>query len=128
MDGKYLLFQEHKAVAEVCKLSPRITLKSFKCTRCKMWLGFFEYFCVFCCMWRYKNLLWMVCMWRHQNSNFKTMSSMQLHVVYLCFMTTPNKFSQEISLISFTCPRDFGKVIGSRIISHVFWRVKLVHY
>ena len=63
-------------------------------------------------------------MWRQQNSNFKTMSSMQLHVVYLCFMTTPNKFSQEISLVSFTCPRDFGKVIGSRYISHVIWRVQ----
>ena len=47
------------------------------------------------------------------------MSSMQLHVVYLCFMTTPNMFSQESSLISFTYPRDFGKVIGSRNLSHV---------
>ena len=72
--------------------------------------------------------LWVACMWRHQNSNFKTMNSVQLHVVYLCFMATPNKFSQESSLISFTCPRDFGKVIGSRNISHVIWRVKLVHY
>ena len=47
------------------------------------------------------------------------MNSMQLHVVYLCFMTTPNKFSQESSLISFTCPKGLGKVIGSRNISHV---------
>ena len=28
-------------------------------------------------------------------------------------------FSQESSLISFTYPRDFGKVIGSRNLSHV---------
>ena len=44
---------------------------------------------------------------------------MQLHVVYLCFMTTPNKFSQESSLFSFTRPTDFGKVIGSHNISLV---------